>query len=450
MTRRLRILVILALLPGAAWAQSTGSVETAPPTTPPYGGGELPPLQYAGPSSPKNFVSLDLNAETAYDDNVFTNNALRLGDAVFSIAPHLLWSETRKALSFSLDYLPDVEIYGQIQGRNQLNHALQFDLNYRVNPHLGLRVRDSSYYRNDVFMPRLSGGLLSRQGAPTSLNDSVFAPLARVFGNNSRVDVVYEKTRRTWFTLFGDVLQREFLHESSGAGTLLNTHGWSSGSQFIHRFTAKTTFGTVYMLQELRFGPSSRTLAHSGFVSLSHQFSPSLGLQVFGGPQYMRVHDRFLTAFAIPGGIALARIPIFRTGWHEAFGGSFLRQTEKNALEISAHRLLTDGGGLLPAVSNSFVRGEARERIARRWNAIFELEVAGSHAFSFLSEDARVRTQRVGVAFERSLKEGLTARLGYNFLRQKAEGSFPFQNDVDRNRVSFGVYYRLGQKTLGR
>ncbi len=58
--------------------------------------------------------------------------------------------------------------------------------------------------------------------------------------------------------------------------------------------------------------------------------------------------------------------------------------------------------------------------------------------------------QSMGLAFERTLTEHLTAHLGYNLIRQRSDGPVPLQADINRNRVSFGVFYQLSKIPLGR
>lgn len=123
----------------------------------PHGIGEQPLLRYAGQSLPQNFVSFGLDSETTYDDSVLNNDAHRRSDTVCGFGPRLTLGKGRKALSFLVDFRPDFLLYQHTRTYDQINRTLQFDVNYRISSHLGLKVRIVTSYRNGIFEPHWGG-----------------------------------------------------------------------------------------------------------------------------------------------------------------------------------------------------------------------------------------------------------------------------------------------------
>ncbi len=440
-------LVVFFAAPGL-WAQGTlSSVFAQGPS--PYGNGEQPRPGYAGAASPRNLLFLSLDSETAYDDNLFSNNRLRRGDLAFAFGPRIAFLQQRKYLRVALDYQPYFLLYRRTPQYSRLNHALGLDLNYQAGPRFALRLRDSFSYQTGIFRPRSSEDFMPALGSPSNLNETVFTPLARQRANTARLDAIYQKSRRTSFTLFGSSEQRNF-NGAVGQQHLFDTRGASGGLNYLHRLGPHTSLGILYLFQNLSFGKDSRVVTHSTYASFAWRLSPTVSLEAFGGPQYARLHDRFVLVLPFFGGSLILPQSIFRTQWHAAAGGTFTKRSEKTVFQISAQRVVTDGGGLLTSVTSSVVDVSLRRRLTRRWDAIWDLNAARSDALGFQFTGSSIRSQSAAFALEHSLTERLTARLGYNFIRQRTSGPVPFLTDFDRNRVSFGVFYQVRRIPLGR
>lgn len=449
-----RVALYLVLAGCGLWAQSTQPTpEPAPPDSMqalrPFGSGEQPRRNYAGSSFPRNVLLFSLAQETAFDDNVLSNNLDRRSDVSFGFAGRMAFRQERKRLTFALDYHPDLLLYRETPG-NVLNHGLELDLNYQPAPRLALRLRNSLHYTTGVFHPRSSEEFMTALGAPARLNDTIFVPRHRTFEDNLRFDAVYQKSHRTSLTFFGGLQNRDFILEASSRERLQDTQGINAGVQYLHRLDRASTVGGLYLVQNLQFGDQSRALIHTAFFNYARRLSPGVTAEVFAGPQYMRSRERFQTELIFLGSRATLAGEIFRAQWHGALGGSVTMRSSETVFQISARRMVTDGGGLLiSAVSNVLVEVSARRRLARGWHATWNLNVAHSRAMSSFLPDTTLESQSVGLALERSLTEDLTARLGYNFQRQRG-GPVLLQDEIDRNRLTLGFFYQLGKIALGR
>jgi len=123
-------------------------------------------VNYADESTPKNSVVVDVNGATGYDDNVFSNNADRLGAMVFQTGVHVGLNEERERSTVNLDYQPEFLLYTKVKGYNQVNQILRFGARYKVSPHFELNFQDSGYYYTGITSPGISQGLSPETGPP--------------------------------------------------------------------------------------------------------------------------------------------------------------------------------------------------------------------------------------------------------------------------------------------
>ena len=444
--KSVRAVFLLMLVPIGLCAQSTTSGSPRAQGPRPYGNGEKHGLSYAGDSFVRNVLIIDLRAESSYDDNVLGRNTQRRGDVTFLFGPGIGFRRQGKQLTLALNYHPGFIVYRKTQGRNSLDHGLQFDANYQLDSRLALRARGSLLRRTGIFQPHPSAQFMPELGSPASLNETVFTPQARQFEHNLRFDAVYQTSRRTSFALFAGFLERDFDRKASGERNLRRTEERNTGLLYHHRLSPTSTLGITYLLQDFRFGPETRVLANSTFFSFARELSPTVTLNVFGGPQYTRLHDRITLSF-FP---FTFRVPVFRAEWHWALGGDLTKRSEKIVFQITAQRQVTDGGGLLGLASSSFVGVSVRRRFSGRWNAIWSAGYARTSPLQPGLLESNIQSQTAGFGLERSLRENLAARLGYDFTRQRSSAQdLPLAN-LNRNRVYLGFFYRFGQIALGR
>lgn len=451
----LRLTLVLVLAGVGAWAQSARNPQESTAAGRLFGTGERPSRNYAGNSFPRNVLSLSVSQETAYDDNLLMDNRTRLSDMTFTFTGRLAFRQERKRLTFALDYQPDLLLYKSTRGLDVVNHTLQLDAIYQATPRFTLRLRDTTAYRTDVFRPHPRDEFMPGFWSPSSLNNSIYTPLLRTLENSVRFDAIYQQSRQTSFTLFGGFLKRDFVRDSVEgarfADRLQNIQGVNGGLQYLRRLDRNNTVGALYMIHDLKPG-DSRARVHSAFFNYARQVSRSTTLEVYGGPQYSRLQTDFRTALFLLGNPFLLTGRVTRTRWHPAVGGMFLKQTDRSVLQISVRRTVSDGSGLLVgATSNNVGEASLRRRLSGPWHLNWSLVLADTSSLDSIYFDSRIRGQSTGFSLERTLTENLTARLGYNFIRQRNSGLTPLvAREIDRNRVSFGVFYQVGKLTLGR
>ena len=428
------------------WAQGGGTVPGGSQVPAPAGNAEVPPVLYASGSIRPNVLLLSMNTETTYDDNVFSTNRLRRGDLLFHLSPRIALREERKRLSLAFDYLPDLLLYREAKGYDAFNHGVQLDTNFRFSPHFSLRVTDSFSYRIGLYQPPPSEEITPAPGPSTTPNPTVFTPLARQRDNNVRVDVVYQKSARTSLDWFGGFHRQDFSQVATAGSSLQDNQGMNAGLEYRYRLDRHNTLGAVYLFQNLSFQQGQRTVVHTAMLSFDRQLSPSVTVSVFGGPAYVSLHDQLtldLLFFTITVPVASTQ-----TGW--TLGANFTKRAKNSVFQVSANHQVSQGGGLLGAVSSSFVSLNMNRRLVGHWSATWSFAYADNSALSAAQRGSHVRSAIASFGVEHQLTGNLTTRLGYTHTRQTSGAPTLLFSGLNENRVSLGVFYRYHQIPLGR
>ena len=117
-------------------------------------------------------------------------------------------------------------------------------------------------------------------------------------------------------------------------------------------------------------------------------------------------------------------------------------RSNETVFRLTGQRLVADGGGLLPAVMNSYEGAEIRQRFAGRWDVALTASNARSVALQGPTGKGAVDSQVAGIAIERPIVQTLSLHVGYDYLRQRTNQFVPFAFNADRNRFTLGLFYR--------
>jgi hypothetical protein len=133
-----------------------------------------------------------------------------------------------------------------------------------------------------------------------------------------------------------------------------------------------------------------------------------------------------------------------------AGGGTVTKEAGKFAFLASAQRIVTDGGGFLAYVTSSSVDAGLRRQLGNRWDVALDVAAVRNQAASLGLRSDNIDSQNATLTLEHALSESLTTRLSYNFIHQVSTGALPFGADFNRDRITFGIFYRLRTIPLGR
>ncbi len=450
--------LLLILLPLGLEAQSS-----APPadsssnsvTTPtskgiepprPFGDGQKDSLNYSGPSGVRNFLLIDLSQETSYNSNVVGGTQANGGDGTFLFGPDIWLQRDGKHSEFALHYQPDFLLYARTPGYNTLQQRGQFDGSFEATPHLSFRGRASVFYLSGISQPSTNTEIMSSLGPPSSLNQTVFTPLAREHGYGARLDTTYQFSSRASLSVFGGSSAIYFDQQASAATTLLDTQVQTAGVIYSYRLSRYDTAGFTYLLSYYEFGPNGRTLVHNPFFSYTRQFSPSLSARIYGGPASIRSNNELTSATGVP----VVQITNYRDQWNWTLGGDLNLHLQNTAFQIGAQRQVSDGGGLLTTVMSSSVTGSIRHKLTKQLDAIWNGSYARNSALLSGPGGGLVQDEIAGFSLEDSVHEGFGLRWGYTFTHQASSGAAAVYGNLNRNIVYFTVTYRLVRIPLGR
>jgi len=257
-----------------------------------------------------------------------------------------------------------------------------------------------------------------------------------------RLDMVYQKSARTsldWFAGF----HRLHFGRVATASSLQDTQRVNAGLEYLYRLDRHSTLGALYLFQELSFQQGQRAIVHAALLSFARQLSPNVTLSVLGGPEYTSLQDNFtLDPFSF------RTTSSTRTRW--ALGGAFTKRAKDTEFQISADRRTSEGGGLLGLVTSSSINLNVRRRLVGHWNAAWSFTYADHRALAAAQSGSHLRSGTASFSLERQLSNNLSTRLGYSYIFQSSGDPTLLFADLNRNRVSFGVFYRYHQIPLGR
>lgn len=405
---------------------------------------------YAGETSLLNGIDLELHSIVTSDNNVFGLNSHKQGDVLFQEGASFSLLTRRQAWDLWLQYRPDYASYKSASSINQFSQSFDFDTDYRVTRHVTLRLKDTLAYESGVMLPRLNADFGLPIGPPASLNSTIFTPTARAFSNQAEVGTSIQFSRRSSFDLTAGYAFRRLSHLGPTLANFFNARSSTGGFGFQYRVSERLTIGPRFLYQDYRFGKVARDQTESVFLNVSWEMGPSLAISGFGGPQYSNANGQFLRRATDPTQPPYVFVPGNHKGWNMAGGASVALRAEKTLLRFSAQRMVSDGGGLLTAVSNTSEAVEFRRRVTRYWDIVLTGVNARSVSLPGALGRGQVDAQSFGVALERSIRENLSVHGEFNWLRQRTNQVVPFEANVDRNRVMIGLFYRIGTYKLGQ
>jgi hypothetical protein len=394
-----------------------------------------------------NAVILDFTGGASYNDNVFANNLDRVHDTLFNVGGSFGLYERRSRYDITLIYMPNFIAYRQFAVSDQVNHDVSFQGTYHATPHLELELQDTTDYYRGIFETPVAEAPFSPAAPPPSLNETVFTPLVHEFTNQTRIDAVDRLTPNGTADVFGTFGDRTF-GKLQPSETLFNTISGAAGLTYTYRLNRAWSVAPSYSYQELMFGSSSHAAFHSASLNLTWNATPTLAIAAFGGRQYAELNESLAVEALISGKTATS--PIDLQHWYPEYGASISKEIQHFQFQLSGQHIATDGGGVLTAVISTHEDLQLRWLISEHWEARLTGENSNTLALSPAFSNGKVQSQRGGFVMVRHFTPRLSAKLGYDYTRQRVGGTLPFFFNMDRNIVSFSVTYRVADFLLGR
>lgn len=445
-------LALLALAPLPVWGQAnaprTKTDRQTPPSTsaPLYDSAAFVTASPEGAVGPLNLLSFGTDISTGYDDNVRQTNANRLGAMRYAISPRLTLDRTDGRFAMQLRYKPTLFIYQRHTAYNEQDHDLDFDATFHATDRLTVRAQTDLLDRRGLFASPPETTPRQFAESPGLLNDTISTPFADEFEDNSRADVSYSIGPRAAIGVFATYMVRSFGKSAAISATPFSTEGESAGLRYAYTTGPRTTFGLTYLHENFHTGRTMRVGLNAISIDWIVAVTRHLKLDASIGPAESSMRG----SMQLPLSPAVfLSIPVHRQDWHWTAGGGFSYATTKSVLQMNGSRQVTDGGGLLDAVTSEALEERFERRLSRRWT----LQLSAGWQRNVNIENATRPGQLNGgygrIAILHPISPDLSAGIGYLFERQRAAGILPPGTNFDRNFAYFTLSYRFSSFPRG-
>lgn len=439
--------VLLAALPG--WPQAapaadapavavTGLVDTGDRMlTPPPVSGEDYPVVFSSEER-SNFLRGGVTFDFAHSDNVLGSGPSPVSDNSYSIWPTLALDQTTGRTKLTFSYAPGFTFYQQVTERDETDQNLAIDYDYRLSPHVTMRLRDNFQKSSDAFNSPGEGLSTGVSGSLGGTNNLVIAPIADRLLNTGDAAMTYQFSANAMIGFNATFSNLHYPDPSQVLGELYDSSSQAVSVFHTLRIARRQYVGVTYQYQRLVGYPTiGTTETQTNAAVLFYTWLPNARFSVsaFAGPQFAATSQP-----ALPTSHML--VP-------EA-GGSLGWQSERTALAASYTHSIIGGGGLIGATQADAATALVRQRVATGWTAelngsyvnnrvipVIDLPITNGHSLA------------ASAALTREFNSRLRVQAGYTRLHQVYEDLSEISQYPDTNREWVTVSY-LFTKALGR
>jgi hypothetical protein len=408
------------------------------PQIPALLGGKGTSLAFQSELGRSNYLRGGLNVGAAYDDNALLGTNGGKSNTSYSVFPSLAIEQSWPRARWTLGYAGGVTVNQRLTNRNQGAHDLNFDSQFRLSPHVNLRIAEDFAMTTGFF----DGGnslAVSGAGGP---NASLITPLATQRTNTTTAETNYHFALNDVVGASGSFYDLHFTNVPASYA-LANTQTESGSAFWLHRIFRHNWAGASYRFERLTFDPSGgETLVHSfalvDTIGLTHGFTFS----GFVGPEYS--DNRGLA----PGADTISQFQ----EWSVAGGVEAGWQSARTSVSMGFSRRITDGGGLLGAVRSQAAHGDVRREFMPGWAVRLGGSYGNNDALTtaFGGSASTINVTSVSASLERNVGKSLGLHFGYAHDFQQQSGFVdPTQKfDAHRNRFFVTLSYQWA-KPLG-
>jgi hypothetical protein len=412
--------------------------------------GESMSLSFSPELERSNYLRGGIGVGATYDDNASSSPTNRIGDFSYSVLPSIELDQTRSRLHWTLGYTGGFTANQRLAERNQGSHNLQGTLQYRLSPHVDLRLSDT-FLDVTGFLQQFTNGLETPVTGPVNQpNHTLITPLAKSLNNTGNVDLSYQYSASDVIGVGGTFYDSHFHDVPTGSASLNDTSTRIGDAYYNHRLDAHNWLGVTYKYQHIAFGGMGNlNITHSILFSDTISLGGRTTLSLYGGPEYSHLDTVSVTMNIAPPVISFATVSNTEHTVSGAFGASLGWQGSLTSLRMAVSRQVSDGGGLLGAVQLTSVSGGIRRQFTKSTAA--DLNVTYGHnreLGSALAGQAPFQSATGGVGLSQGLGAHLMLRLDYYHDYQKGNLGIGGEN-VNHNRGSVTISYSF-TRPIGR
>jgi len=425
------------------------------PNIPAMLGGQGTSAAFLSELERSNYLRGGINVSATYDDNplllpngVASNTSERVvSNTSETIFPSIRIEESSSRMRWTLGYAGGLTVNQKITSENQGSHNLNFDSQYRLSPHVNLRVAENFSMTTGFFDAGNGAEVVAGAGGP---NASLIAPLATQRSNITTVETNYHFALNDLIGASGSYYDSHF---SNGPTTTpLTDSQTASGSAFwLHRLFGADWGGASYRFDRLTFNlGGGETRVHSFLAVDTLNISKRFTLSGFIGPQYSETQGLETLVTGAPQ-------PTQSSGWSVSGGAEGGWRNQRTSVSAGYSRSISDGGGVLGSVRVQTVHGTLRRQLVPGWAALLTASHGTNQSITvpFATSASSINVTSADVELERNVGKRIGLRFGYTHDFQEQFGvpgptpTSPAQTlDANRNRFVVTLSYQWA-KPLG-
>jgi hypothetical protein len=378
-----------------------------------------------------NYLRGGVNVGAAYDDNPLLLSNSGPGNASVSIFPNLSIEQSSSRMRWKLGYAGGLTVNQRFTNQDEGSHNLNFDSQYRLSPHVNLRVAENFSLTTGFFD---AGNGLEPVSGSAGPNGSLITPLATQRSSLTTVETNYHFALNDLVGASGSFYDLHFTNPPADAasGTQLTYpltgSETESGSVFwLHRVFRDDWAGASYRFARISFN-GGESQVHSFFAVDTLKLSTRFLLTGFVGPQYSE-------------NVGLLAPGTAPDDWSVAGGVEGGWRDERTSLFAGFSRSISDGGGVLGAVRLQSVYANFRRQLVPGWAAAVTASHGTNQAFLLLCPTcaSSINLTSAGISVERNVGKSMGLRMGYTHDLQSESGAAGAFSTLDASRNRFFV-----------
>lgn len=430
---------------GIEGAATTEDTNSNLPQIPALLGGQGTATPLLSAMERSNFLRGGVNVGAAYDDNPLLLSSGAIGNGSVSVFPNISIEQTSSRMRWLLGYAGGLTVNQRFSSQDQGSQNVNFDSEFRLTPHVNLRVAENFSDITGFFDDSGNGSeSVVSAGLP---NASLIAPLATERSSLTTVETNYHFALHDLLGASGSFYDLHFTNvpvQTGLAAPLLPNSETETGTGFwLHQMFNGDWLGTSYRFERLTFTGGEESLVHSFFVVDTLKFSQHFKLSAFAGPQYSNNQG------LVTSGSATALVET--NNWSVAGGIDGGWQDQRTGVFAGFSRSISDGGGVLGAVLLQTVHGNFRRQLMPGW----AVSLTGSHGSNQSITPgiaaSAINLTSAGISLERNVGKSVGFHMGYShdFQQQYFGPSSALPGvDASKNRVFVTLSYQWA-KPLG-
>jgi len=423
------------LIPGADDSEEESYWTTSRPMVPAIVGGYGMSLATQTEMERSNYIRGGVTLQATYDDNAFLTDPA-FSNYTYSIFPQIALDQSRSRVHWLLNYAGGFTYNQRLTTQNQTSQDFGFDLQYRVSPHVNLRVTEDFGLTTGLFGPvnNFNG---STPGVPVAGNSFVITPLSKTLSNTTRGDMSYQFSASDLVGVSGG-LQILNYRDVQASSSLVNTTTEDAAAYYMHRITPSNWVGASYIFEHLGYDPiPNDTIVHGVVGFDSWQVKPTMTVSVFAGPQY--------SDNRLPVGTNSTDV-LDQKMWTVAAGAGFNYVAKHTTIALGYSRTITDGGGIQGSVQLNSASGTLRQQLTDKWTLRLSAGYGANDGVAAADAVAsNVTYVSAGISITRQIGQRCFLQAGYLHQHQTSTGLTTVSGEADKNQVVASFSYQFAR-----